>query len=103
MTITEKPRQKSARRILSPGGRPTLSPEKVKQMLVAYEERTDLSIRELCDLYKISRGTLYNYVREQRQLEETQPKEQVVLPVVANMIEPSTENLELPLLVANVT
>lgn len=45
------------------GGRPNrLSTEERKRLIEVHKTRTDLSIAEVCKMFSISKGTLYNYL-----------------------------------------
>ncbi|WP_281175455.1 helix-turn-helix domain-containing protein [Desulfobacter vibrioformis] len=47
------------------GGRPKALDSKKRVMLKRLYDERDLSIQEICDLMKISKTTLYSYLREQ--------------------------------------
>jgi len=47
------------------GGRPKALDSKKRVMVKKLYDERDLSIQEICDLMKISKTTLYAYLREQ--------------------------------------
>ncbi len=46
------------------GGRPPKLSEKKRQMLVEMYEKRDRPIKEICELFGISKKTLYQYLKE---------------------------------------
>lgn len=65
--ISERAKEglKSARSRGKKGGRPKVNPKNIERAIKLYE-KSDLSVKDICEMCQISKGTLYNYIRQEK-------------------------------------
>ena len=70
--ISERTKEglKSARARGRKGGRPSIKQESIDRALKLYDTQ-QVPIQEICDMCKVSKNTLYNYIRKRRDLTST--------------------------------
>lgn len=67
--ISERTKEglKSARARGRKGGRPIVKQENIDRALMLYDTKK-VPIHEICEMCKVSKNTLYNYIRKRREL-----------------------------------